>query len=47
MDLNLLVVFDAVLHEGSITRAAARLEMSQPATSNALNRLRELFHDPA
>lgn len=46
MDLNLLVVFDAVLHEGSITRAAARLEMSQPATSNALNRLRELFHDP-
>jgi len=46
MDLNLLAVFDAVLREGSITRAAQRLEMSQPATSNAVNRLREILHDP-
>ncbi|WP_440998019.1 LysR family transcriptional regulator [Arhodomonas sp. SL1] len=46
VDLNLLAVFDAILREGSITRAAERLEMSQPATSNALNRLREILHDP-
>ncbi len=46
VDLNLLAVFDAILQEGSITRAAERLDMSQPATSNALNRLRALLHDP-
>jgi DNA-binding transcriptional LysR family regulator len=46
VDLNLLRVFDAVLHEGSVTAAAARLELTQPAVSNALARLRSLLGDP-
>ena len=46
VDLNLLRVFDAVLHEGGVTAAAARLELTQPAVSNALARLRKLFGDP-
>lgn len=46
VDLNLLVVFDALLHTGSVTGAARRLGMSQPATSFALNRLRKMFGDP-
>jgi DNA-binding transcriptional LysR family regulator len=41
LDLNLLRVFDTVMSERSITRAAARLAMTQPAVSNALRRLRE------
>jgi DNA-binding transcriptional LysR family regulator len=41
LDLNLLRVFDAVMAEGNITRAADRLAMTQPAVSNALKRLRE------
>ena len=41
MDLNLLKVFDVVMVERSVTRAAARLSMTQPAVSNALKRLRE------
>ncbi len=41
LDLNLLRVYDAVMIEGSITRAAERLAMTQPAVSNALRRLRE------
>jgi DNA-binding transcriptional LysR family regulator len=45
IDLNLLVVFDAVLSEGSISRAAARLDLSQPAVSNALARLRKTTGD--
>jgi DNA-binding transcriptional LysR family regulator len=44
-DLNLLVVFDAVLRERSVTRAAERLCLSQPAVSHALNRLRQLLDD--
>jgi DNA-binding transcriptional LysR family regulator len=44
-DLNLLVVFSALAEEGSVTRAASRLLLSQPATSRALQRLRETFHD--
>ena len=44
-DLNLLVVFDAVLGEGSISRAAGRLDLSQPAVSNALARLRKATGD--
>lgn len=44
-DLNLLVVFDAVLAEGSISRAAERLDLSQPAVSNALARLRKATGD--
>ncbi len=41
LDLNLLLVFDAVYTERSITRAANKLGMTQPAVSNALRRLRE------
>ncbi len=41
LDLNLLRVFDAVMAEGNITRAAERLAMTQPAVSNALKRLKE------
>ena len=40
LDLNLLRVFDAVMAEGSLTRAAAALSMTQPAVSHALKRLR-------
>lgn len=46
VDLNLLTVFEAILTEQNITRAAASLGMSQPAMSNALARLRELLKDP-
>ena len=46
LDLNLLRVFEAVLHEGTVTAAAARLELTQPAVSNALARLRGLLGDP-
>ena len=45
IDLNLLVALDALLEERNVTRAAARLGMSQPATSRALGRLRVLFSD--
>lgn len=41
LDLNLLRVFDAVMAEGSLTRASAGLAMTQPAVSHALRRLRE------
>jgi len=44
-DLNLLVVFDGLMHERSVTRAGKRLGMSQPALSHALNRLRYLMKD--
>lgn len=46
LDLNLLTVFDAILTERSLTRASARLGMSQPAVSNALARLRLALNDP-
>ena len=45
IDLNLLRVFDAVLREGGVTAAAARLGLTQPAVSNALARLRAVFDD--
>ena len=45
-DLNLLVVFEALMAERSVSRAARKLGLSQPATSNALARLRALFDDP-
>lgn len=45
VDLNLLVMFDALVTELHVTRAAARAAMSQPAMSNALARLRMLFKD--
>lgn len=44
-DLNLLVVFEAVLAEASISRAANRLNLSQPAVSNALARMRKATGD--
>src|ERR1700737_1093656 len=44
-DLNLLLVFEAILRERSVTRAAARLSLSQPAMSHALSRLRWLLKD--
>jgi DNA-binding transcriptional LysR family regulator len=46
LDLNLLVALDALLKEGSVTRAAQQLHVSQPAMSSALQRLREHFGDP-
>ena len=46
VDLNLLVVFDALITERNVTRAAARNGLSQPGVSKALNRLRYLFDDP-
>jgi LysR family transcriptional regulator, transcriptional activator of nodD3 and syrA len=46
IDLNLLVVLRALLRERHVTRAAARVGLSQSATSHALSRLRELYGDP-
>ncbi len=46
LDLNLLVVLDALLIEKNITRAGQRIYLSQSATSGALARLREFFGDP-
>lgn len=46
IDLNLLVYLDVLLREGSVTRAAERLNITQPAMSNGLRRLRTLFDDP-
>ncbi len=45
IDLNLLVVFDALFSERHVTRAGQKVGLSQPATSNALARLRDLFED--
>jgi DNA-binding transcriptional LysR family regulator len=45
LDLNLLRVFDAVMRERHVTRAAARLNLTQSAVSNALARLRAAFGD--
>jgi len=45
IDLNLLVVLDAILKERSVSRAARRLHLTQPAVSHALRRLRALFGD--
>lgn len=46
LDLNLLKTLDALLDERSVTRAAARLSLTQPAVSGMLNRLRDYFDDP-
>ncbi|WP_345800771.1 LysR family transcriptional regulator [Microbacterium sp. AZCO] len=46
LDLNLLVALDALLTERSVTRAAERLHLSQPALSASLGRLRTHFNDP-
>ncbi|MFM8466912.1 MAG: LysR family transcriptional regulator [Oxalobacteraceae bacterium] len=45
LDLNLLRVFDAVMTEQNLTRAASRLAMTQPAVSNAVKRLRDALGD--
>jgi DNA-binding transcriptional LysR family regulator len=45
LDLNLLRVFDAIMTEQNLTRAASRLAMTQPAVSNALRRLRDALND--
>lgn len=46
LDLNLLLAFDAIYHQRSITRAAEVMSLTQPAMSNALRRLRQLCDDP-
>lgn len=45
-DLHLLVVFDAIYREGTVTRASDRLHVTQSTLSHSLRRLRELFDDP-
>jgi len=45
LDLNLLVAFDALMADRSVSRAAERVSLSQPAMSNALTRLRRYFSD--
>ncbi len=45
-DINLIVAFQALMDERNVTRAAAKMHISQPAMSNALSRLRVLFDDP-
>ena len=46
IDLNLLAAFDALMAERNVTRAAARVGVSQPAMSAALSRLRKVVGDP-
>jgi DNA-binding transcriptional LysR family regulator len=46
IDLNLLRLFDAVYRTGNVSRAAELLDLTQPAASQGLNRLRTLIHDP-
>jgi LysR family nod box-dependent transcriptional activator len=46
LDLNLLLAFQVLLEERSVTRAARRLHVSQPAMSSVLGRLRDYFQDP-
>ena len=46
IDLNLLVYLDVLLREKNVTRAASKLNITQPAMSNGLKRLRSLFNDP-
>ncbi|MFC7514862.1 LysR family transcriptional regulator [Herbaspirillum sp. GCM10030257] len=46
VDLNLFIVFDAIYTEGSVTRASQKLNLTQPAISHALGRLRQMFDDP-
>lgn len=44
-ELNLIIIFDAIMTEGSISRAANRLSMTQPAVSNAVSRMRTAWKD--
>ncbi|UDL06965.1 LysR family transcriptional regulator [Marinobacter sp. CA1] len=45
-ELQLLYIFDAIMTERSVTRAAERLSMTQPAVSNAISRMRQIWNDP-
>ena len=45
VDLNLFVVFEAIYCEGNITKAASALNLSQPAVSHSLSKLRHNFDD--
>ena len=45
-ELTLLYVFDAIMTEASVSRAANRLGMTQPAVSNAISRMRDVWQDP-
>lgn len=45
-DINLMVVFETLMQERNVTRAAEKLFLGQPTISAALNRLRGLFDDP-
>lgn len=45
VDLNLLIVFDGIMQERNVTRAGAKIGLSQPAMSHALNRLRYMLKD--
>jgi DNA-binding transcriptional LysR family regulator len=46
VDLNLFVVLEAIYREGNITRAGQQMNLTQPAISHALKRLRDLLQDP-
>src|ERR1035437_8090284 len=46
IDLNLLVVFETIYREGTVTRASEKLNLPQSSVSHALGRLRVLFNDP-
>ncbi|QOL25364.1 LysR family transcriptional regulator [Thalassotalea sp. LPB0316] len=46
IDLNLLIYLDVLLREKNVTKAASQLNITQPAMSNGLKRLRNLFNDP-
>lgn len=46
IDLNFLVVFDAIYQQQNLTKTGKQLNMSQPAVSNALNKLRDIFNNP-
>lgn len=45
-ELQLLYIFDAIMTERSVTRASERLAMTQPAVSNAISRMRQIWNDP-
>jgi hypothetical protein len=45
IDLNLLIVFDALMHERNLTHAGRRVGLSQPSASHALGKLRQMLHD--
>ena len=45
-ELQLLYIFNAIMTERSVTRAADRLAMTQPAVSNAISRMRQIWNDP-